>query len=288
MSDAVINRVQELARAARMLAIVGASIKLRSADTVDTSVLEQVERGVELALGEAAAALHSSERAELLSMIDMALVESSDLFRNAGRSVGWKVEEATTLEAMGRASSSAFDRILALAETRPGLRRCLSGRFLDVGTGVGGIALRAVESCPDLAVEAIDIWAPALRLAERRVAASPHAARVELYELDITELAPEARFTLAWLPTMFMPRPIVRMAVERIATASCSGAWLAAVLYTTPEDPSSRVISTLRTLRSGGEITDPDELADLLRSFGYVDVEVDTAPVATFVLGRLP
>jgi SAM-dependent methyltransferase len=288
MNDAVTIRVQELARAARMLAIVGASLKLRSAGVIDTSVRQQVEQGLKLALGEATAALCPPKQAELLSMIEMSLVESSDLFRNSDQAVGWRVEDSTTLEAMGRASSGAFDRILALAETGPGLRSCLSGRFLDVGTGVGGIALRAAETCPGLAVEAIDIWAPALRIAQRGVAASPHGARVKLYELDITELDPEPRFTLSWLPTMFMSRLVVRAAIERITTASCSGAWTVAALYTTPDDPFSAVMSTLRTLRSGGEVTDADELADLLRLRGYVDVEVDAAPVATFVIGRLP
>jgi SAM-dependent methyltransferase len=288
MNDTVINRVQELARAARMLALVGASLKLQSAGAGGTSIRQQVERGVELVLGEATGALGLPEHAQLLSTIEMALVESNDLFRNVGQPAGWKVEEPTTLEAMGRASSSAFDRILALAETRAGLRSCFSGRFLDVGTGVGGIALRAAETCPGLAVEAIDIWAPALRLAERRVADSPHASRIELHELDITELDPKPRFTLAWLPTMFMPRPIVQEAITRIASASRPAAWFVTALYTTPEDPFSAVMSTLRTLRSGGEITDAEELAALLRSRGYVGVEVDMSAVATLVFGRLP
>jgi hypothetical protein len=48
------------------------------------------------------------------------------------------------------------------------------------------------------------------------------------------------------------------------------------------------VMSSLRTLRSGGEVIEPAELEALLRARGYVDIEVDVAPVATFVMGRLP
>jgi hypothetical protein len=47
-------------------------------------------------------------------------------------------------------------------------------------------------------------------------------------------------------------------------------------------------MSALRTLRGGGEVTEPSELEDMLRSRGYVDVESDAAPLATFVLGRRP
>lgn len=48
------------------------------------------------------------------------------------------------------------------------------------------------------------------------------------------------------------------------------------------------VMASLGTLRSGGEITQAAQLEALLRARGYVDIEVDAAPVATFVIGRLP
>jgi SAM-dependent methyltransferase len=290
MSHATVQRLQELARSARMLAIIGASIKLRSVEggTVDAAIRAEIEHGSSLALREASAGIEGADPAELLRIVEMALVESSDLFNNAGRPSGWSVTDTAKLEAMGRASSSAFDRILAFAETRPALARSLSGRFLDVGTGVGGIALRAAEKCPDLQVEAIDIWEPALRIAEQWVAASPHAQRIQLRDLDVAQLDTAPRFTLAWLPTMFLPRPTVQKAVERIALASRSGAWLVASLYTIPAEPFTATMSRLRTLRSGGEIMDPAELTDLLRLHGYVDVEVDSTPIATFVFGRLP
>lgn len=281
-------RVQELAAAARMLAIVGAWIKLQSAERTDPTIRALLNQGLELALGRASTALDRDQAAPLLTEIEMALVESRDLFKDAGQLTGWMVEEPAALEAIGRASSAAFDRIVALAHTRPLLHRALLGRFLDVGTGVGAIALRAAKTCPDLAVEAIDIWTPALRLAAQRIAASAHASRITLFECDVATLSTEPRFTLAWLPTMFMRRDVVHRGVARIAAASHRGGWLVAALYTIPEDPFAAVMARLRTLRSGGEITAPGELADLLRSHGYVDVEVDRSPIATFVLGRLP
>lgn len=286
MSAAPIHCVQQLGRAARMLAIIGAWIKLRS-ENCDPLIREQVERGLQLTLGEAAT-LSGEDLAVLLPMIEMALVESADLFHNIAQPAGWAVADETVLAAMGRASSGAFDRILALAAERPALARCLTGRFLDVGTGVGGIALRAAESCPHLTVEAIDIWEPALRLARKRIAASRHGDRILLRNVNIAELDTAARFSLAWLPTMFLPRSTVCEAVGRIAAASQAGAWLVAALYTIPDDPFAAVIATLRTLRGGGEITDTKEIVALLRRHGYVDVEVDAAAVATFVFGRLP
>ncbi|WP_162301888.1 methyltransferase domain-containing protein [Croceibacterium ferulae] len=269
-----------------MLAVVGAAAKLRSAGKVDAAIQEQIERGARMVLGDAAADLQMSDGATILTMIGMALAEAGELFRDPARTAGWQVQAPELLQVMGRASSHAFDRIFALAETRPLLRDALAGTFLDVGTGVGGIALRAADACPELRIDAIDIWEPALRLAAENIAASLHADRIRLRNLDVTALEPELRYTLAWLPTMFMNRAVVEAATARIAAATRSGGWLVAALYTTPDDPFGGIMASLRTLRGGGEITDPMELRELLRADGYVDVEVEVAPLATFVFGR--
>lgn len=288
MSYTISQRVLDLARAARMLAVIGAALKLRSVERVDDATRAQIATGLQIALGDASMDLATADIAPLLTAIEMALVESGELFKYPDQTAGWMVDDRYHLQAMGRASSSAFDRILGLATTRPALRAALAGVFLDVGTGVGGIALRAAETCPDLHVDAIDIWEPALHLAAENVAASAHAARIRLRHVDVTALEPGPRYTLAWLPTMFIKRPVLEQALDRIAAASRSGSYLVAPLYTTPDDPFAAVMSSLRTLRSGGEITAPSELEGLLRARGYVEIEVDVAPVATFVMGRLP
>ena len=288
VSKTVSHRIHELARSARMLAVIGAALKLRSGTNVDPAVHAQIGGGVRLALGDALTDLDDAEIAPLLIEIEMAFMESTELFREPDRAASWKVEDHDHLQAMGRASSNAFDRILGLAATRPSLHAALDGAFLDVGTGVGGVALRAAQTCPDLDIDAIDIWEPALRLATENVAASAHAGHIRLRRLDVIELDPGPRYTLAWLPTMFMKRPVLEQAIARIAAASRSGGWLVAPVYTRPDDPFMAVMSSLRTLRSGGQVMEPAELEALLSARGYVDIEVDVAPIATFVMGRLP
>ena len=287
MSGAISHRIHELSRAARMLAVIGAALKLRSGKLVDGAVDDQIRAGLRLALGDTVMDLDDAEIAPLLIEIEMAFVESGELFREPARTASWQVADPGHLQAMGRASSNAFDRILGLAATRPSLREALWGVFLDVGTGVGGVALRAAETCRDLHIDAIDIWEPALRLAAENVAASRHASRIQLRHLDVTALEPGPRYTLAWLPTMFMQRAVLEQAIGRIAAASRIGGWLVAPLYTKPDDPFMAVMSSLRTLRSGGEVTEPEDLAELLRVRGYIDIEVDVGPIATFVMGRL-
>lgn len=220
MSGAISNRIHELARAARMLAVIGAALKLRSHAGIDIAIQEQIGDGVRLALGDTLTDLDDAQSAPLLVEIEMAFLESSELFREPDRTAQWNIEDPDHLQAMRRASSSAFDHILGLASTRPSLQAALDGVFLDVGTGVGGIALRAAQTCPGLDIDAIDIWEPALRLAAGNVAASAHAGRIRLRRLDVTALDPGPRYTLAWLPTMFMKRPVLEQAIDRIAAAS--------------------------------------------------------------------
>lgn len=287
MSESITRRINELSQAARMLALVGAGLKLRNADAGDPAIRQEIDAGLRLVLGSADIAIADAELTPLLTKIDMALTESAELFKHPARSAGWQVEDQELLLAMGRASGQAFGRILALAESRPSLRKALDGLFLDVGTGVGGIALAAAQSCPRLQIDAIDIWEPALRLAAENVAASGHAARIQLRKRDVTELEAGPRYTLAWLPTMFLKRSVLDQAIDRIVAASRSGSWLVAPIYTVPDEPFAALISSLRTLRGGGELRDPAELTTLLRSRGYGNIEVDIGPISSFVIGRL-
>jgi precorrin-6B methylase 2 len=286
--ETINDRVQYLTLTVRMLAVVGASLKLRSNEEVDQKIQEQIDIGARLALGNDVDMLDDQQVSSFVTTIEMAFAEGGELFRNPNRSASWKVEDANLLQAQGQASRHVFARILSLAETRPLLHDTLTGHFLDVGTGVGGIALEAAETCPDLRIDGIDIWEPALALAKRNLSGSPFVDRVHLIHRDVSALKPGPRYTLVWLPTMFMKRAVLERALDRVVAASRHGSYLVAALYTRPRDPFLAVISALRTLRSGGDIMETPELENMLRSRGYVDVESDTAPLATFVLGRLP
>lgn len=286
MTEPALPRVAELARSVRMLATIGAALKIRALVDVDAAMRDRIERAAEHALGIAPSSLAEAELPQLHTMIGMAFAESGELLRDPARGPGWQITDPEVLKVQGQASASVFDRILALSETRPLLNQALSGRFLDVGTGVGAIALRAAQACPLLEVHGIDIWPPAVALAERNVAASPFAARIRIDRLDVVDLPAAPGYSLTWLPTMFMKRAVVREAIARIAAASRPDAFLVAGLYTSPQDPFLAEFAALRTLRSGGEITDSAELAHMLAREGFGDIEVDRGPVATFLVAR--
>jgi SAM-dependent methyltransferase len=224
----------------------------------------------------------------LSGMIDMTFAEASELLHNPARSAEWQVVDPILLQTQGRASSAAFQRILKLAATRPLLRKTLMGRFLDVGTGVAGIAIEAAKSCPSLLIEGIDIWEPALALARKNVQESPYADRITIKNLDVTTLAGDPAYDLVWLPTMFMKRSVLEAAFDRIAATSMKDAFLVAARYTLPTDPAAATFVTLRTLRSGGDPISQSEMEEMIRDRGFIEIESDVSQLATFTLGRHP
>jgi precorrin-6B methylase 2 len=288
MADSIDSQIQKLGGAVRTLAMIGAALKLRAKHDVEPEIREQIMRGAKAALGEDPDKLDEGQLPGLLAMIGMVFGEAGELFRHPERGGAWEIEDTTLLQAQGQGSRQAFRRIVALAESRPLLGKTLEGRFLDVGTGVGGIALEAASSCPELIVDGIDIWEPSLALARQNVAASPYAARVNVWRCDVAELEPLRRYSLVWLPTMFMKRAVVEQALNRILAASLGGAYLVVARYTRTSDPVAGAFATLRTLRSGGDLIEASELEDMLRARSYLDVETDVLPLATYTLGRLP
>ncbi|GEM_PF-1646903 len=288
MSDTFMPKIQELAKSARMLSLVGASIRLRSDASVMSAIREQIELGARMALGDGLDEANEEQASVALTMVEMALSEAGELFRNPDRGSNWEITDAAAMQAMGRSSKSAFIRMKSIAEMYPAMRETFSGTFLDVGTGVAGIALEAARSCPEIKVEGIDIWEPALELARKNIAESGYSDRVSARNLDVCALDEQDRYSLVWLPTMFLKRPIVEAAFDRIVRASVHNAYLVAGIYTQPADPFLALMANLRTLRSGGEITDPLEIKTMMEARGYVEVELSVTPIATFVFGRLP
>ena len=150
------------------------------------------------------------------------------------------------------------------------------------------MALEAAEQSRSLQVVGIDIWEPSLALARANVAASPHAARIEIREQDVTQLDELATYTLAWLPAPFLPRPVAEAALDRLAVALAPNGHVVVGLYAVPTDKAGAALTALRVARSGGHVWDIAEMKQQLRARDFVDVETCQIPPTTFVIGRRP
>jgi len=270
----------------QVFAAIGAALRLhQSQQQADPAIQSRLLAAVEAVLPGALNGLNPQQVSEALAYMTFQIGEATELFHNAGRPRGWVCQDPAVLQALGQASRQNIRTLMALAATRPSLAASLAGRFLDVGTGVGAMALEAAEQCPSLQVVGIDIWQPSLALARSNVAASPHAARIAIRPQDVTELDELAAYTLAWLPVPFLPRAVVEAAVHRLAVALVLNGHLVAGLFAVPTDKAGVALTALRVVRNGGDMWDIGEIEQLLSARGFVDVETCLTPQTIFVIG---
>jgi Methyltransferase small domain len=182
----------------RGLAAIGAALRLRQGKIeAHPDVRARLDDVIAALLPEGLDWLDQNQISAALALVNFPMEEARDLFEQPDRPPGWVVSDPAMLQAQGQISRNVVDRMIALAAERPALAAALTGRLLDVGTGVGAIALEAAARCPSLSVVGIDIWEPALALARVNVAASPDAARIEIRAQDVTSLDEVASYTLA-------------------------------------------------------------------------------------------
>jgi SAM-dependent methyltransferase len=129
----------------------------------------------------------------------------------SGRYEGWAGQDDSALLAQGQASGATaalFARFALPILGDLGERLATPGaRMLDVGTGIGALAIGFAQTFPQLCVTGIDVLPRVLDLARAQVAASPVASRVQLRLQDVADLTDEACYDLAWLPAPFVPEP---------------------------------------------------------------------------------
>ena len=296
-TDDLMPTVQRLNVSLEALAALTALLRLDGEGLdADPEVRAGLERVV-TALDVDPAMLAATDPAELTALVGMIrgfLAQAQELVDHPGRTAGWGHDDATLLQNVGRSSMFIPPLIGQFAPRHGDFDACLradGARFLDIGTGVGLLAVAMCRVFPQLRVVGIDIWPPSLALAAGNVSDASLDTRIELREQSVLDLDGNERFDAAWFPTPFIPQPIVSDALRATLGALRPGGWMVAGMFASPPDPLSEAVTDLRTLRSGGVPWPDDELAEMFDTTGFVDVAVVErtwrTPI-TFVVGRRP
>ena len=281
--------LRRIAGPVQAFAAIGAALRLHQAKKpAAPAVQARLLAAVEAVLPGGLDRLDAPQVSDALVYVTSVIGEATELFHNPDRPHGWVIRDPATLQARGQSSRQNIRSIIALAADRPKLASSLTGRLLDVGTGVGGMALEAAERCPRLRVVGLDIWEPSLALARANVAASPHAARIEIRAQDVTQLDELAAYNVAWLPAPFMVRPVAEAALDRLAAALAPNGHLVAGLFAVPIDKAGAAFTALQIVRSGGHVWEIADLEQQIVARGFVDVESCLIPPTCFVIGRRP
>lgn len=282
----VMGTVSALATSMDVLAALGASLAIQESgaesDPETKAALADVLRTAGIDLD----GLQPHERAMSLNMVRLLFHLAQELLEEPTRPAGWTYTDPVVLEGMGRGSGMLPG---IMKNAIPGLTEV--GSFLDVGTGVGFLAIAAANAWPSASVVGLDIWEPSLQRARENVKQSGLEDRITIREQDVTTLDDTNVYDCAWLPTFFFKEEHWKGVIARIVDALKPGGTIVLGCFDSPADPVARAVDRLQTVRGGGASLEPDLAIELLREAGCTDaVTIDRSwplPV-DFTVGRKP
>ncbi|WP_353650811.1 class I SAM-dependent methyltransferase [Nakamurella sp. A5-74] len=204
----------------------------------------------------------------------------------------WASQSDEALLAQGRASAQGAAQLARQGLMLPGLAEALGivdhPRVLDVGTGVGAMAVFWAEQYPHIAVVGIDVLPRVLALAAANVSASTAGGRVILREQDVSTLDETDTYAFAWMPAPFIPEQALREGVRRVVDALVPGGWLTLGHGKFSGDPLEDALNRFKTISYGGTALDNDQASQLLLNGGLSEITSAPTPPGfpAFTIGR--
>jgi precorrin-6B methylase 2 len=253
---------------AESLAALVARLKLDAAgEPGDPEVTAQLDRVIDgIASKDLRANLDEQARTTVIGHATTMLRQAMELIDDPLRPGGWFYTDPQILQGQG-ASSVIVAQLLAQA----GIGRP-DARILDIGTGVGALAVAFCLTFPNATVVGIDPWELSLELAHRNVTAAGFGSRITLRQTRIEAFEDGDGFDLVWMPVIFLSSRILEDAVRRAVATMRPGAEIVLGRYTGSDDPLVSALGDLRTIRSGGTLLGPDDTRALLEDAGLADV----------------
>jgi SAM-dependent methyltransferase len=200
----------------------------------------------------------------LASVVRMQLAHALDLIDDPARSIGWTYTDPVILDGWGRGSMMVP---MIIAGAQPEFADFDS--VLDVGTGVGLLAVAAAGVWPKAAIVGVDVWEPSLERARANVTQAGLDDRVTLRNQDVVDLEDVDAFDCVWVPTFFVTEPVLEDAMPALYRATRPGGWIVLGRFSPPPNPLAAATGALRTVRGGGADIDTDRAIELLEKAGF-------------------
>jgi SAM-dependent methyltransferase len=283
----VMAAVQGWTTGTEALAALGAELTLAQTGEPAPPAIVDALRAVSTAAGlPELSELPPPQRGMVIGLIRLYLQQSLDLLEDPAREPGWTFTDPVILDGWGRGSMlvPAF-----IAGAHPDLADIES--FLDVGTGVGLLAIAAAAVWPRAAIVGVDTWAPSLDRAGVNIAEAQLAERITLRDQLAEHVDDVDTYDCIWLPTFFLSEQTLEASLPALFRALRPGGWFALGRFRPSPDPLVEATAALRTIRSGGSDLDAKRVAELLEHAGCQSVHVVPPPgpmPLELVLGQKP
>jgi SAM-dependent methyltransferase len=285
--DDVMGLVMQWGTATEALAALGAELALQQSDANGSPDIVAALNAVSTAAGLTGLdEIPPPQRAMALALIRMYLHQAIDLVDHPDRAPGWTFTDPAILDGWGRGSAAVPELI---ASSHPDLGDLTS--FLDVGTGVGLLAVAAARVWPKATIVGIDPWEVSLERARANVAETGLDKRITLRRQDLAGLDDIDAFDCVWIPSFFLTETAIAVGLEPAVRALRPGGWIALGRMRSRPDPVAQATNALRTTRGGGCDLDADHAAKLLQAAGCDNVHLAQPPGPApleFVLGQRP
>jgi predicted O-methyltransferase YrrM len=284
--DQTIKKAHQWGLTAESLGALGAYLQLLETGGGDPGVREHLRAHAQAAGLPDLGALEPPQRAMVAALARSSLKQALDLLEEPERAPGWAYTDPGVLDGWGRGSAAVPGMIAALA---PEIGHVHT--LLDVGTGVGLLALSAANVWPDVTIVGIDTWEPSLDRARKHVADAGLAQRVELRTQDVAELTDVDCFDCAWVPTFFLPETATEAAVAAVVRSVRPGGWVVLGRFLPGPDPVADAMLQLRTYRFGGHLLDEPRSVALLEGVSCANIRAVPAPPPmpmAFTIGQKP
>lgn len=266
--EEVIGAMMRLSTAADTLAALGAQLALAEQGGHPDPAIDAALAALTTAAGiPDVSTLPPPQRALALAVTRMFLAQAADLAREPERPRGWGMTDPMVLDGYGRGSTMIPGLLAGAAPELADVRS-----FLDVGTGVGLLAVAATGVWPEAKVVGVDVWEPSLERARANVANAGLADRVTLRHQDVTTLTDVDAFDAAWIPTFFFTPEALAETVTAVVRSVRPGGSVVLGRFMAPCDAVAKAASDLHTIRGGGHNLTEDDAVALLKGTGCIGV----------------
>jgi predicted O-methyltransferase YrrM len=206
---------------------------------------------------------------------------------------GWHHTDPMLLEAQGRSGKGAMPAMIQSIRQNPELAARLeqpSASFLDVGVGVGVIAIELCRAFPALRVVGLEPAPAPLAQAQTNVAAAGLADRIELRHQGVEELQDREAFDLAYVAQVFIPDRVFAAGLANVWRALRPGGWLSMPAISAAGQDLEAALSRLRNRLWGGGVRLPEQVAETAAAVGFTSVQISAFLGGTFraILAQRP
>jgi cyclopropane fatty-acyl-phospholipid synthase-like methyltransferase len=261
LTNRLLSRAQALGAVTAYLRLAG------DGNQADPELRARLERIIDVLDARAALdALTDDERAIVTSFARSYMHQALELMEDPARPSAWSHSDPTILQAQGAASAVVAKLFAGAGLGGPGVR------ILDIGTGVGRLAIAFCQHFPDSTVVGVDPWEPALSLARKNVSGAGLDDRIALRSAPIQAFEDGDGFDLIWLPSFFIPMAVLDEAFRRAGEFLRPGGTLVVGVFEGPDDPLAQAVDAMITVRSGGAALEPQEAVSLLQGAGFGEV----------------